>query len=238
MSCKMLCFITDKFIKSLYCSLLIVLVTLWIVVCVENTRQLSEISANSGRSKTKPDDGGSRRYLAQTNLPNGELTRVMANRLFVLTVFNTVLEVIVALLAIISLIIKARRLFSIMMLLLTIIWFIEQYRISDIYHQADRGDWQTMQIIIATHSIHFIIVVLGVIITLTDQIRITRVTEPIENKPCTFVNINQSNTKLSNKCQKRFDWMRSTFVKRKKSDQINIAEQGNSSPTAEIGNAH
>ena len=125
-----------------------------------------------------------------------------------------------------------------MMLLLTIIWFIEQYRISDIYHQADRGDWQTMQIIIATHSIHFIIVVLGVIITLTDQIRITRVTEPIENKPCTFVNINQSNTKLSNKCQKRFDWMRSTFVKRKKSDQINIAEQGNSSPTAEIGNAH
>lgn len=176
MSCKWACFLFEKLLKTLYLLLLIVLMTLWIVLCVEATRQIAEVGHLKQKGKL---DDQHRRVLPLSAGMGGTAftasTIAIANRfaiprLHALTIFNTVLEEMIALMAIISLLLTARRLASLSLLLLMLIWFIEQYRISDLYHQIDYIDANNARIIIATHVIHFIVCLLGIILSCIDSL--------------------------------------------------------------------
>ena len=173
MACHILCFITDKILKSFYILLLIILMTLWIVISVEAGRQLQELShrtQGNHQHRIKPEDA---RRLPGSSLATAALittTKASIGRLYGLTVFNTLLEEFIALCALISLFLKARRLFNMSLVLLIIIWFIEQYRISDFYHQIDHLDAQSSQIIIATHVIHFLIILIGIVISTANSV--------------------------------------------------------------------
>lgn len=172
MACvRVLCFLTDKVLKSLYTLLLIVVMVLWIVISVEAGRQLQEIhqKTNNGQTRLKPEDA--RRLpgsLASAAMISA--TKTSISRLYGLTIFNTLLEEVIALAAIVSLFLKARRLFHLTLTLLLIIWFIEQYRISDFYHQIDHLDYGSSQLIIATHVLHFLIVLIGVLLSLLESL--------------------------------------------------------------------
>lgn len=165
---NLLCYLTDKAFKSLYTLLLVVLMTLWIVISVESGRQLQELSlrTNHGTTRLKPEDA---RRLPGSLASAAIITtasRSSLSRLYGLTVFNTLLEEAIALGALVSLFTRARRLFCATLALLTIIWFIEQYRISDFYHQIDHIDYQSGQILIATHVLHFLVILVGIFLYL------------------------------------------------------------------------
>ncbi|KAI2800205.1 hypothetical protein BLOT_013724 [Blomia tropicalis] len=166
MACaKVLCFMADKLVKTIFILLLIIMMILWIVLAVEAGRQITEINhrtiGNNGNIRIKPEDArrlpGTFASAAMISVTKGSI-----NRLYGLTVFNTILEEFIAFGSLISLVLRARRTFNITITLLTIIWFIEQYRISDFYHQIDHIDYQNGQIMIATHVIHFLIIIIGI----------------------------------------------------------------------------
>lgn len=229
MACKVFCFITDKCFKFLYALLLIVLITLWIVLCIESIYQINEISM---KQKTKQaEDQDEERKLLLNSQQDSFVSRVITNRIQLLTVFNTVLEVVIAGFAILSLLTRTAKLFMITFVLLAIVWFIEQYRISDVYHQIDHLEYQSSQLILVTHLTHFFVVILGVILTLTDRFRILNQTIGQSAEEKKFADI--EGRKVEGKCEKRFDWMRTTFVRRKRSDQLSIEPQldGQSTPT-------
>lgn len=152
-------FFFPKIIKFAFLLLLIVLMILWIVLSVDTTRQIGEIHIKHGRIPLDNSRFGARNYLRKSTM----------TRLYQVTIFNTVLEEIIAFLAIICLLIHKMKLFSITIILLIIIWFIEQFRISDFSHQIDLIDLQNSQLILATHIIHFLAIILGIILIITDQ---------------------------------------------------------------------
>lgn len=170
---SLLCYLTDKAFRSLYTLLLVVLMTLWIVMSVESGRQLQELQAlrgnhgasgsqgGGGLNRLKPEDA---RRLAGSLASAAIITtatRSSLSRLYGLTVFNTLLEEAIALGALLSLFTRSRKLFGATLTLLTIIWFIEQYRISDFYHQIDHLEYQAAQVLIATHVLHFLVILVG-----------------------------------------------------------------------------
>lgn len=224
--------------------------TLWIVMSVESGRQLQELQAlrgpNHGGSqgtinRLKPEDA---RRLAGSLASAAIITtatRSSLSRLYGLTVFNTLLEEAIALGALLSLFTRSRRLFGATLTLLTIIWFIEQYRISDFYHQIDHLEYQAAQVLIATHVLHFLVILVGFFLLFLTASEVGDVTGTTGNgskdtvdvpikSSSTFADL-ESNSENGNALppkKSRCAWMRSTFVKvpaRKNDPQMREEEE-------------
>ena len=223
------CFIIDKLMRAIFIILLIVLMILWLVLCIETTRQIVDVQnrlGSRGSGHIPHTDGfGSnnngdpeKRFLTslysqlqiQGLSPSTStsitpmITRSLLPRLFILAIFNTLIEELIAFIAIISLLLmnkhrydhnkdnghhhhyhhhhhrsrsSSHQWFRTSLTLLTIIWFIEQYRIGDLiyyHHNFDEqttivDQWNVQRMILTAHMIHFIIIIFGSIISLMFQ---------------------------------------------------------------------
>nr|XP_027198978.1 GATA zinc finger domain-containing protein 4-like [Dermatophagoides pteronyssinus] len=139
---------------------------LWIALGCETGRQIDEVNQKLGRSR-----GDERRFLMQLNqaavVPL--FTRSSLPRVYLLTILNSLINEFIALACLISYILRARQIFVITESLLTLIWFIEQYRLDDFYHHIDSLDWQSSRLNVTTHVIHLIVITIGFFCWLTDQ---------------------------------------------------------------------
>lgn len=163
---KIIWFIIGKLLKILFILLLLLLMILWIALGCETGRQIDEVNQKLGRSR-----GDERRFLMQLNqaavVPL--FTRAALPRVYLLTILNSLINEFIALACLISFILRSRQIFIITESLLTLIWFIEQYRLDDFYHHIDSIDWQSSRLNVTTHVIHLIVIAIGFICWFIDQ---------------------------------------------------------------------
>lgn len=204
MSLKLLAYYLPKVVQWLFMLLVLVLMILWIVLCVEATRQISEMHTKQP-NRNRVDNQRQNIQSATFTMPI--LRRSTVSRLYQVAIFNTILEEIIAVIAIICLVLRKIKLFFLALFLLTIIWFIEQYRISDFSHQIDFIDLQNSQIILVAHIIHFLIIIIGILIVVADQNNSMQLTQVDEDDLVTtkqtkkvFVNFNESIEKPKQPC--------------------------------------
>lgn len=199
------------------------------VLCIETSQQITDIQRKLIQTR---NHDGQRFILPPLNQAAVESFIVQSTlpRLYILALFNTFIEESIAIISILSLLFRFRRLFIVMLTLLTIIWFIEQYRIADLNHHMDSIDFQSSTMIITSHLMHFGVIILGAISLLTNtKDRLNNEISTINkstgvNGTAKFVNIEpsiidemektKSNANLGQRFKKRCDWMHSTFVKR------------------------
>ena len=201
---------------------------LWIVLCIETTRQIVDVqnrlgSRGAGRITNNNAVGNGdpeKRFLTslysqlqiQGLSPSSSssasitpmITRSILPRLFILAIFNTFIEELIAFIAIISLMLNGKhcydndnghhsrsqrssssnKWFRTSITLLTIIWFIEQYRIGDLIYYHHNFDyqqttttvdqWNVQHMILTAHIIHFIIIIIGGMICLCCTMKTTK----------------------------------------------------------------
>lgn len=122
--------------------LIAVLMILWIVFGAQTVNEVNQLEAQYQKDRNN-----------NKNIDKRTLDRVKG-----MTIFNTILEESIALLAIIGLVLNHRYLLHTSMVLLAIIWFVAHYRISDFL-------WTGSPVMISSHIIHFFVVSIGLSFT-------------------------------------------------------------------------
>ena len=164
-------------------------------------------------------------------------SEVIFKRLYLLIIFNLILEICIAIISIFSLLIRLYKLFSSSLMLLMVIWLVEQYRITDYYHQFGQMDMINSKMIISTHTFHFVAILLGLLILLTKQTNTknncngSAKRHSLPNNRVSvadFANLDSNNNPIGDNhfnLSSNFNtnWMRSTFTK-SRSDRSNAAQ--------------
>lgn len=155
---RLFAFVSYKFTKILFILMLIILMILWIVEASYSGQQMADINGKIVRSR-----GDERRMIMQLKQSSVVplINRSTLPRIQLLIVFNTLIQEMLAIAILVCLLLNYRKTYFFSLVMLTLIWFIKEYRFGDYYNQIDSLDWKSSQIIVSTHSIYFIVVVLG-----------------------------------------------------------------------------
>jgi hypothetical protein len=129
-------------LKLSFVSLVVVLMILWIVLGAQTVNEITDLDTETKRLNQQDR--------------NKYYDKRPFDRVKGMTIFNTLLEEVIALLAILGILFSQRYLLQTSFLLLAIIWFVAHYRISDLF-------WYGSQVMIASHIIHFIVVCIGLV---------------------------------------------------------------------------